>query len=224
MSIQHSHISRVADGMLAEHWARREDVAGLRQLGAGPRAPDPGAEPPGVAISTGSGDANREAARNHRPMTTTPAGTARILVIANRTASTPALLDEISRHGRAGARFTILVPTHGSEDWTTDTAQRVCTKAAGDEVATIECGADPLDTIHRAIGEQAFDEIIVSTAPEHLAAWIHHDLPHRIKHLGLPVTVIHEADAPPPDHVKEGLPDEWNYSSRPLVEGLGANG
>jgi predicted ester cyclase len=34
VSVQHIHIYRVQDGMVAEHWACRDDVAGMRQLGA----------------------------------------------------------------------------------------------------------------------------------------------------------------------------------------------
>ena len=55
-----------------------------------------------------------------------------------------------------------------------------------------------------------FDEIIVCTQPEHLARWVHHDLPHRIEHLGLPVYVI-PPDQDVPDDIKEGLPTGWHY-------------
>jgi predicted ester cyclase len=36
VSIQHVHIFRIEAGMVAEHWACRDDVSGLRQLGAVP--------------------------------------------------------------------------------------------------------------------------------------------------------------------------------------------
>ena len=45
---------------------------------------------------------------------------------------------------------------------------------------------DPLDTVHRAVSDGEFDELIVCTTPAHLARWVHHDLPHRLQHLGLP--------------------------------------
>ena len=52
-----------------------------------------------------------------------------------------------------------------------------------------------------------YDEIILSTVPEHHARWHHHKLPDRIKRLGIPVTVI------PPELEKwgpvEGFPPEW---------------
>ena len=48
-----------------------------------------------------------------------PNAASRILVIANRTASTPMMLDLVAERARAGARFTVLVPTeHGHhDDW-----------------------------------------------------------------------------------------------------------
>ena len=51
------------------------------------------------------------------------------------------------------------------------------TEAAGSEVGVLDCGADALDTIHGAVDAGQFDEIIVCTVPEHLARWVHHDLP-----------------------------------------------
>ena len=32
-SVQHIHIFRVVDGLIAEHWARRDDLGHLRPLG-----------------------------------------------------------------------------------------------------------------------------------------------------------------------------------------------
>jgi hypothetical protein len=85
---------------------------------------------------------------------TTPVGTAQVLVIANRTASTPLLLDEIASQSREGARFTVLIPTRHHDDWTAEVAQLVCGRAAGRDVATLGCGPDALDTIHAAVGKR----------------------------------------------------------------------
>jgi hypothetical protein len=136
-----------------------------------------------------------------------------VLVVANRTASTPMLMDEVARRARAGARCTLLVPPESRgehADWTLQDAQRLLSKAAGAEVECLDCGSDALDTIHQAVDAGRFDAIIVSTVPEHLARWVHHDLPHRLEHLGLPVTVIpHDRDVP--DDLREGLPSGWDY-------------
>jgi len=80
-------------------------------------------------------------------------------------------------------------------------------RATGGDVASLDPGDDPLDAVHRAVSDGEFDELIVCTAPAHLARWVHHDLPHRLQHLGLPVLVIPpEPDAPIPDPVRDALP------------------
>ena len=134
----------------------------------------------------------------------------RILVIANRTTSTPIMLDRVAERARAGASFTLLIPPdHEQEDdWSQEVAQELVGRAAGGDVAILDSGNDPLDAVHRAVADGEFDELIVCTAPAHLARWVHHDLPHRLQHLGLPVLVIPpEADAPIPDPVRDALPN-----------------
>ena len=134
----------------------------------------------------------------------------RILVIANRTASTPIMLDTIAERAHTGASFTLLIPPdHGDEDdWSQELALELVGRATGGDVATLDSGDDPLDAVHRAVSDGEFDELIVCTAPSHLARWVHHDLPHRLQHLGLPVVVIPpEPDAPIPHHVSDALPD-----------------
>ena len=146
-------------------------------------------------------------------MTTTPT---RTLVVANRTASTPVLLDEVTRRAAAGARFTLLIPpeksAHGGDDWSLQDAVELLERAAGEPVETLDCGPDAFDTIHRAVRDGAFDEIILSTPSEHLSRWIHHDLRHRLEHLQVPVRVIPpEPDAPLPDHLRTQMPESWSY-------------
>jgi hypothetical protein len=117
------------------------------------------------------------------------------LVMANLTASTPKLLEEITRRDLAGSsRFLLLIPaaphlTH--PDWTPEVALRLLKRAAPHaQVENLDAGADAMATLERAIQEREVDEIIVSTAPEHLGDWLRRDLPHRVMKLGLPVTVI----------------------------------
>jgi len=144
-------------------------------------------------------------------MTSMPTAT-RILVVANRTASTPMLLEEVGRRAGSGARFTLLIPPEKAaqegDDWSSEDALRLLERAAGQPVEHVACGADAFDTIHRAVDDGTCDEIILSTPPAHLSRLIHHDLRHRLEHLKLPVRVIpHEPDAPVPDD----LPDDWTY-------------
>jgi hypothetical protein len=146
---------------------------------------------------------------------TAPPAVVRILIVANRTASTQMLLDEVTRRARAGARFTLLIPpersAHG-EDWSVPDAVGLLARTAGDPVAYLDGGPDALGVIHRAVDAGEVDEIILSTPPEHLSRWIHHDLRHRLEHLELPVRVIPpEPDAPLPDHLRAEIPEGWSY-------------
>ncbi len=149
-----------------------------------------------------------------------------VLVVANRTASTPQLLDEIGRQARDGARFTLIVPPEdgraGAEDWTGDTAAELVGRAAGGPVEQIASGADPLAAVHEAVDAGRCDAIILSVPEAHLSRFIHHDLRHRLEHLGMPVTVIPpEPDTPLPGHVRDALPDDW-WTAR-VIPGGGDN-
>jgi hypothetical protein len=57
---------------------------------------------------------------------------------------------------------------------------------------------DPLHAIESVLARQEFDEIILSTLPKHVSAWLHIDLPRRVarKFQG-PVTHV-ETDHPSP--------------------------
>ena len=134
----------------------------------------------------------------------------RVLVVANRTASTPALLAEVERRGKAGASFTLLIPPqagHHASDWTPEDAARLVGRACGGSVECIDAGENAADTIHRAVAEGDCDQVIVSTTAEHHKLWFHHDLPARLQDLGVPVTVITpEPDNPAPIR---GFPNDW---------------
>jgi len=138
----------------------------------------------------------------------------RILIVANRTSSTPMLLEEVSRRKEAEVEFTLLIPPEKSAgaDWSPDDARALLSRAAGQDVGQLDCGPDAFDTIHRAVDAGNCDEIILNTPPEHLTRLIHHDLRHRLEHLGIPVRVIPpEPDAPLPDHIRDNMPSEWSY-------------
>src|SRR3954471_11648057 len=119
------------------------------------------------------------------------------------------MLHTVAERARAGATFTLLVPPdHGEhDDWSQEVALDLVGRAADGDVASLECGDDPLDTVHRAVSDGEFDELIVCTAPGHLARWVHHDLPHRLQELGLPVVVIPpDAEVALPEHVRAVMP------------------
>jgi hypothetical protein len=123
--------------------------------------------------------------------------TREVLIVANRTAATPALLAEVGRRASEGpCRFTLLVPR---AYWDADTEESAVTlelaiplleEAAGGHVDGFVGAEDPLEAIVAALDQRRFDEIIVSTLPARVSHWLHVDLPARVGRLGLPVTVI----------------------------------
>jgi hypothetical protein len=119
---------------------------------------------------------------------------ARILVVANRTASTPLLLEEVARRAQAGpCAFALLIPDASNRkaaDWTMEAAIPLLEHVARGKVEGLIGGPDPLAAVERAIHDGDFDEIIVSTLPPKRSWWLRRDLVRRIEALGLPVTSV----------------------------------
>jgi hypothetical protein len=131
---------------------------------------------------------------------------ARVLVVAHKTAATPALLQAVrERAARGPATFTLLVPNaaHGlhrvvdPEDVQTGEAHDVLelalpllTEAAGSEVTGMIGDPAPLTAIQDAVNVHGFDEIIISTLPARVSRWMKLDLPSKASGLGLPVTTV----------------------------------
>ena len=139
--------------------------------------------------------------------------TARVLVVAHRTAATPALIEAVrERAAKGGATFTLLVPkpVHGAdrladpEDVSTEEAQTtlelalpLLQEAAGAPVEGVIGVSNPVDAVADAVNTRGFDEVIVSTLSRRVSQWLHLDLPHKIAGMGLPVTTVTATDHAP---------------------------
>jgi len=131
---------------------------------------------------------------------------ARVLVVANRTAATPALLEAVrARAAQGPATFTLLVPNvaHGiarvadPEDTdpseaqaTLDLAIPLLEEAAGGPVEGMLGDPDPFLAVQDAVNLHGFDELIISTLSPRVSRWLRMDLPHRLKVLGIPITTV----------------------------------
>lgn len=143
-----------------------------------------------------------------------PNRSARVLIVARRTADSPQLLDAVARRARQGpCNFTLLVPAfprglHPVGD-PSDPGQRAAerriaaavpllSQAAGSEVVAVIGAAEPFAAVRDALHLLGFDEVIVSMLPARVSRWLHIELPGQIRSLGVPVTEVIGADAPAP--------------------------
>jgi hypothetical protein len=134
----------------------------------------------------------------------------RVLVVAHKTAATPALIQAVRERAQRGpCVVTLLVPNaaHGlhkvvdPEDQDANEAQMVLDlalplleDAAGGPVAGMIGDPNPMNAIQDAINLHGFDEVIISTLPTRVSRWMKLDLPSKIQGLGLPVTTITAQD------------------------------
>ena len=131
---------------------------------------------------------------------------ARVLVVAHKTAATPALLEAVrERAQRSPAKFTLLVPNpahglhvvvdpedieEGEGHQVLELAIPLLEEAAGDRVEGMVGDPSPMNAIQDAINIHGFDEVIISTLPARVSKWLKLDLPSKITGLGLPVTTV----------------------------------
>jgi hypothetical protein len=128
-----------------------------------------------------------------------------VLVVAHRTAATPALLEQVRTRAAAGpCTFTLLVPR---PLWDPETEEAAITlelaiplleDAAGGRVEGLLGDADPFHAVFEELRTGRYDEVIISTLPARVSHWLHIDLPARVQRLGYPVTVVtaKKADRP----------------------------
>jgi hypothetical protein len=133
-------------------------------------------------------------------------GPARVLVVAHKTAATPALLEAVrQRAARGPCKFTLLVPNvvHGlhtvvdpqdqgqsEADAVLELAIPLLEDAAGGKVEGMVGDPEPLAAIQDALNLHGFDEVILSTLPARVSRWLKLDLPSKVAGLGVPVTHV----------------------------------
>jgi hypothetical protein len=129
----------------------------------------------------------------------------KILVVANVTATSDALLDAMRERAAAEpTAFTLVVPST-SAGGRAAAAEKLAGaierfRGAGLEVDGATGDTDPIIAVTEAWDPTRFDEIVVSTLPSTVSRWLQTDLPHRIQKLtGAPVKHI-VAEPPHADH------------------------
>jgi uncharacterized membrane-anchored protein len=130
-----------------------------------------------------------------------------VLVVAHKTAATPALLAAIAaRAARGPAQFHLLVPNPAEHAELTEAERQhkhvegehvlalalplIDEAAGGHATGSVSFRHDPMDAIEETLQGGSFHEIILSTLPHSVSRWLHVDLPGRVAHTGLPVTTV----------------------------------
>src|SRR3954452_16590479 len=139
--------------------------------------------------------------------------TLRVLVVTDHADPSDALLEAITHRAEAGeVRFRIVVPNparaelhllHPERHDKAHEAELVLRQAlplleraaGGPLIGTVSVRNDPMDAIEETIFTEPIDEIMLAVAAHKLATRLHQDPPHRLQHLGLPVTVVGADDA-----------------------------
>jgi uncharacterized membrane-anchored protein len=133
------------------------------------------------------------------------AGTgARVLVVPNKTAATPALIAAVRDRAAAGpAGFVMLVPNpdhlafdrvgHKSregEHLLVETIPLLEEAVGGDVEGRVAASPNAYDDIVAELNSRDYDEVILETPPSHVSHWLHLDLPQRIAELGYSVRTV----------------------------------
>ena len=133
----------------------------------------------------------------------------RVLIVANRTAATPTLLEHVKElAAECPSTFALLIPDAARSehtDWTLELALPLLERAARGPVEGLTGGEDPFEAIRAAVATGDYDAIVISTLPRKVSKWLRRDLPHRVEALGVPVTVV----TPDPQKIAQRVPVQW---------------
>ena len=107
-----------------------------------------------------------------------------LLVLANRTVDSDALLGALRARAAAGPiHVTLVAPAEGSRSVTAGRLRRAVDRLEADAIRVegVVGHPDPLVAIEEAWDPRRFDEVIVATLPTDVSRWMALDLPRRIE-------------------------------------------
>jgi hypothetical protein len=145
---------------------------------------------------------------------------AHVIVLANRTAPAPELIDAlVERSSRGPITATLVMPAGGPGSADRAAARErmeealEAWRAAGVETcAGVVCDPSPLEALEEVWDPMRHDEVIVCTLPGRSSKWIRGDLPQAVaRFTGVPVThvVTHDREpepaGPAPAHERSAL-------------------
>jgi hypothetical protein len=134
--------------------------------------------------------------------------TTRILVVTDKAEPERGLVTLMSHRAAEGrVQFRVVVPNparaelhllHPERHENADEAEQILHKAlpelelaaGGPVIGSGSVRHDPMDAIEEVLFSEPVDEIMLAVTPHHLSARFHQDLPHRLKHFDIPVTVV----------------------------------
>jgi len=160
----------------------------------------------------------------------------RILVVANETVAGKPLIDAVRRHAQNGdVRVHVISPQnqpkHGYviyDELVRDAAQNrlemtlALLREAGIEADGEVMDPDPYSAVMDALGEQDYDEIVISTHPETRSGWLRQGLVDRVQRAARrPVEhVVVDLDAERDDVKRTLVVANQTVASRPLLDAL----
>jgi hypothetical protein len=142
-----------------------------------------------------------------------------ILVLANVTATSEELYQELQRRSaEGGARVTLVVPASPLGDGRALASSKLEEALARLKEMGLEAegqlgDADPCVAVSEVWDPKRFDEILISTLPLNSSKWLHTGLPERVERLtGASVShVVARPPGPPPPH---GAPPRHDDTAR----------
>jgi uncharacterized membrane-anchored protein len=130
-----------------------------------------------------------------------------VLVVAVDESAPLRLVDAVRARATArSTKFHVLVPSPAEHAELTEAERRLRhaegeahlarflpqfdAVAQGDVTGSVSYRHDPFDAIEETLRGGKFHEIILAVGTPGASRWLHADLPHRVAHLGLPLTIV----------------------------------